>query len=79
MRKIVSFNTFNQKKKRWSSSLSTDVNVKRLSKALYIAADKHNFCYLYSWLGEPMLQTPDDVITIQEIMFETKPVVSTCP
>ena len=73
MKKIVSFNTFNQKKIKWSSSLNADANVKRLSKALYIAADKHNFCYLYSWLGEPMLQTPDDVITIQEIMFETKP------
>jgi cephalosporin hydroxylase len=73
MRKIISFDTFNKKKLKWSSSLNKDLKVKRLSKALYVAADKHNFCYLHSWLGEPMLQTPDDIITIQEIMFKTKP------
>ena len=44
-----------------------------LSKKLYISADKHNFCYLYNWLGEPMLQTPDDIITLQEIIYTTKP------
>ena len=73
MKKIISFNNFNQKKMKWSLSLNNDTKVKKLSKSLYIAADKHNFCYLYSWMGEPMLQTPDDVLTIQELIFKTKP------
>lgn len=73
MKKIISFDSFNQKKINWSSSLKNDKKVKYLSKSLYIAADKHNFCYLYSWMGEPMLQTPDDIITIQELIFKTKP------
>ena len=73
MKKIISFDTFNQKKLKWSSSLNKDKKVKNLSKSLYVAADKHNFCYLYSWMGEPVLQTPDDILTIQELMFKTKP------
>ena len=66
-RKIISFNQFNKNRNKWSLNLYKDKKVSKLSKELYIAADKHNFCYLYNWLGEPMLQTPDDVLTIQRI------------
>ena len=73
MKKIITFQKFNQKRKKWAKSLSKDIKVNNLSNKLYISADKHNFCYLYNWLGEPMLQTPDDIITLQEIMIKTKP------
>lgn len=73
MKKIISFKNFNNKRLKWAISLSKDKNVKRLSKKLYISADKHNFCYLYNWHGEPMLQTSDDILTLQEIIFKTKP------
>lgn len=73
MKKIITFNNFNNKRKIWAQSLNKDRKVKILSKKLYISADKHNFCYLYDWLGEPMLQTPDDVLTLQEIIYKTKP------
>ena len=68
-RKIISFNQFNKRRNKWSLNLYKDKKVSKLSKDLYISADKHNFCYLYDWLGEPMLQTPDDVLTIQELLF----------
>lgn len=73
MKKIISFKHFNKKRLKWAISLNKDKKVNQLSKNLYISADKHNFCYLYNWLGEPMLQTPDDILTLQEIIFETKP------
>ena len=72
-KKIISFNQFNLKRESWAKSLYKDNKVRKLKKELYIAADKKNFCYLYSWFGEPMLQTPDDILTIQEIIWETKP------
>jgi len=72
-RKIISFNQFNKNRNKWSLNLYKDKKVNKLSKELYISADKHNFCYLYNWLGEPMLQTPDDILTIQELLFKTKP------
>ena len=57
MKKIISFKEFNNKREIWEKSLNKDPKVNELSKKLYISADKHNFCYLYNWLGEPMLQT----------------------
>ena len=32
-----------------------------------------NYSYTHNWLGEPILQTPDDIVTQQEIIFKTKP------
>jgi cephalosporin hydroxylase len=75
MKKIISFKEFNKKRLKWASTLFSDKKIKRLSKELYINADKHNFCYLYNWLGEPVLQTPDDILTIQELVFKSKPEV----
>lgn len=30
-------------------------------------------CYSFSWLGRPIIQLPDDMIRIQEIIYATKP------
>ncbi len=73
MKKIISFRKFNKKRRAWSKALYDDQQVNKISKKLYISADKHNFCYLYNWMGEPMLQTPDDIVTLQELIYETKP------
>ena len=73
MKKIISFKDFKNKREIWENSLNKDPKVNELSKILYISADKHYFCYLYNWLGEPMLQTPDDILTLQEIIYKTKP------
>ena len=73
MKKIITFKKFNKRRLKWAHALSKDKKVKKLSRDLYVKADRHNFCYLYNWLGEPMLQTPDDIITLQELIFETRP------
>ena len=46
---------------------------RKLKKNLYIETDKLNYSYTHSWFGEPILQTPDDILTQQEIIYKTKP------
>ena len=31
------------------------------------------YCYNFSWLGFPIIQYPQDIIALQEIIFNTKP------
>ena len=33
------------------------------------------YVYSFSWLGRPVIQLPDDLIRIQEIIFQTKPTI----
>ena len=34
---------------------------------------KVNYSYNFSWLGRPIIQYPQDMIAIQEIIWEVKP------
>ena len=74
-KKIITYNKFNILREKWKKSLYTDKKVKQLSKKLFNQADKHHFHYLQSWNGEAIIQTPDDIISIIEIIFKTKPEV----
>ena len=56
-------------------NILTCLKVNLLSKKLLNQADKHHFHYLQSWNGEAIIQTPDDIISIIEIIFKTRPEV----
>ena len=74
-KKIISLKQFLKRKKIWRKKIFDSSKIKKLKKKLYIETDKLNFSYTHSWLGEPILQTPDDIITQQEIIFKSKPEV----
>ena len=49
---------------------------KELSKDAYdvfVRADRYNWIHQTNWLGEPSLQTPQDLILFQEMIYKTKP------
>ena len=38
-----------------------------------IESDKKNWAYQHTWMNEPILQTPENIIKFQEMIFEYKP------
>ncbi len=38
-----------------------------------IKADKYRWLHQTSWLGEPILNLPEDIFMLQEIIWKTKP------
>ena len=74
-KKIITYNTFNKRKEIWKKKLYQNKNIQKLSKKLFIEADKFHFHYLQSWKGETMIQTPDDILAFQEIIYKTRPEV----
>jgi cephalosporin hydroxylase len=44
------------------------------ARALH-AADRHDYPYLWSWWGVPIIQLPADIVTTQEVIFATRPQV----
>lgn len=45
------------------------------ANSLLERADRSNWIHMQSWMGEPCLQTPQDMIVIQEIIWKSKPSV----
>ena len=74
-KKIISLASYNKKKIIWSKNLYNNKEIKSLSKKLFLKAYKKRISYLNTWMNEPILQTSDDIIALQEIIYKTKPEV----
>ena len=74
-KKIITYKKFNLLREKWKKSLYKDKKLNFYSNKVFNLADKHHFHYLQSWNGEAIIQTPDDIIAFQEILFKTKPEV----
>ena len=43
------------------------------AKSVFVEADKYRWIHQNSWMGEPLLNLPQDMFAIQEIIYRTKP------
>jgi cephalosporin hydroxylase len=73
LKKIYSRSEFEDARNKWAENMDQDQSLKNKALDVFIEADRHNWIHQTSWLGEPSLQTPEDLITFQEIIFRTKP------
>lgn len=55
-------------KKMWK-----DTNFKNLSKKWFLDSFQHEYSYHFKWLGRPIIQYPQDMIAIQELIWKIKP------
>src|SRR2546425_6518722 len=64
---------FEQRNKRLVAALAGDATLKEMTTAWFIRASKHEYSYHFSWLGRPIIQFPQDMIAMQEIIWRVKP------
>ena len=55
------------------NNLSNDVELGKLSWQWVLDAAKHNYSHNFSWLGRPIIQFPQDIVAMQEIIWQCKP------
>ena len=72
-KKIYTRQEFEKSRKQWAEKMSQNKFLKEKSLEVFVEADKHNWIHQTNWLGEPSLQTAEDLVTFQEIIFQTKP------
>jgi cephalosporin hydroxylase len=66
-------NLFNIEKQKNIESLGKDNNVNKLSIEFIVKSSLHKYSYNFTWLGIPIIQFPQDIIGIQEIIWQVKP------
>ena len=64
---------FEESKCQFAKQLAVDSEIQKKSRELYALADRHNFPYLWSWMGVPIIQSPCDILTMQEIIWKSQP------
>lgn len=55
------------------AGLKKDKDVQALSRIWLREITRHKYAYNFSWLGRPLIQFPQDMAAIQELVWKTRP------
>jgi cephalosporin hydroxylase len=64
---------FLEKRKINVQECGKDKELNLISQSWFVKAFEHNYSYNFDWLGLPIIQHPQDIVAIQEIIWQTKP------
>ena len=64
---------FEKRNKENIKFMSQDKFVKEISNNWFLSSYKYEYSYHFEWLGRPIIQYPQDIIAMQEIIWKVKP------
>jgi cephalosporin hydroxylase len=70
---MTSVNPLNPKDPQQIALMGTDPQVRQLSSDLFDAVSRYRYSYNFSWLGRPIIQFPQDIVAIQELIWKVRP------
>jgi cephalosporin hydroxylase len=50
-----------------------DLSVQKLARDFLIQTSEYHYSYNFCWLGRPIIQMPQDIVAMQEIIWRVKP------
>jgi len=65
--------TFNKEKLENIKKLALDNRLRDVSKNWIVDVSIYKYSYNFTWLGRPIIQFPQDIIAMQEIIWRVKP------
>jgi cephalosporin hydroxylase len=70
---ILTKNEFLERNADAALSMSQDQTLQRQANDLFSKADKYRWLHMNSWMGEPIINLPQDMFAIQDIIWRTRP------
>jgi cephalosporin hydroxylase len=70
---MIGRDEFDKQMKDNINGLRSDTTLRHMSQSWIEASAKHRYSYNFTWLGRPVIQYPQDLIAIQEIIWRTRP------
>lgn len=64
---------FERQRRADADRMSADQGLTGRAHALFADSDRYNYSYLWNWCGLPVIQTPADIVTMQEVIWENEP------
>ena len=53
--------------------MAKDVKFREQSRAWFESSIRHRYSYNFTWMGRPIIQYPQDIVAMQELIWETRP------
>ena len=64
---------FNEEKKQSIIKQSQDSEAKSLTRGWFNKMNEHKYSYNFTWMGRPIIAYPQDMVAMQEIIWDIKP------
>ena len=64
---------FIEEQKQLIEKMSKDTNLSETARLLFDLSCEYNYSYNFKWLGRPIIQYPQDMIAVQELIWDIKP------
>lgn len=64
---------FRLERKRAIDGMSRDEELRRMTRAWFDRSCTHGYSYNFTWMGRPIIQYPQDIVALQEIIFRVQP------
>lgn len=58
---------------RHAIAMQQDAELGRHRKAILESFVRYRYTYNFTWLGRPIIQTPEDMVAVQEVVFDVLP------
>jgi cephalosporin hydroxylase len=55
------------------AQMAGDAVLQAHAKELFLGSCRYNYSYNFSWMGRPIIQYPQDIMALQEIIWRVKP------
>jgi len=73
MKSIKNQDKFYKDRSKRIKSFERNLKLKKISKDWIVESQKNKYVYNFDWLGRPIIQYPNDIHILQEIVWEVKP------
>jgi cephalosporin hydroxylase len=64
---------FEERNRSKIAEMSADTRLQELTREWFTASSRHEYPYHFTWMGLPVIQFPQDLIAMQEIIWRTRP------
>jgi cephalosporin hydroxylase len=64
---------FEERNRSSIERMGADNDLRKRSRDWIAASARHEYTYHFTWLGLPIIQHPQDIVAVQEIIWETRP------
>ena len=55
------------------SAMAEDASFSELTAEWFLGSVRHRYSYNFSWMGRPIIQYPQDIVAMQELIWESRP------
>jgi len=64
---------FQQEKEENIRAMTLDKNTKRIGRLFMDHVTDYKYGYYFTWMGRPIIQHPQDIVALQEVIMEVRP------